>query len=1187
MTSPRFKLTAAFELRSQFKRPLIWVLALLACFMAYGWTAGINNVDAGSGTTGLKTFLNSEFTLAQQLSMTVPIIFAFFVSVAAGMVVISDDESKIGAILHATPLKAGEYLWGKFTGVMVAMGMIALLYTLTAMVFYHGVPNAEYEAFFGPFKLVAYLRPLLFIAFPSLIFVGGLSFAIGERTRKPAHVFILPVVVMFSCFFFLWSWSPVWLSPSANRILMCLDPSGYRWITETWFKVDRGAGFYNQASMHYDLPFLLSRLGLVVIGLAAVAKTLPSFEKNLRGARPTAKETKAALKGTATAVPAAAFKPLSDLGMSHWRSNVLVETWTVARFELKGLLSKPGTYLFVPIILLNVVAQSLTSVGTYDAPLLVTSGLFALNSFGRLTTLICLLLIFFLVESLHRDQASHLEGITSSTPMRTVSALSGKALANALLGVLVIALCGLFGSLAILAQGLAPVELKPLVVLYGLLMVPTLLLWVSFLTAVYSLSRSRMATYALGMAALVATGLCLNLKWVTWATNWPLWDCLLWTDLGTLQWDRDAIILNRLAALATAVFFMACAVKFSGRRERDAAATQLQLRPKAVFASCLGMLPFAALPILLIGVLSVKVGAGYQGDAAKQKAKNYWRRNVETYKGYPLATLTDVDLDLDLNPAERTFAFKGEFNVRNDQAFPLVKLPFTVRQHLRNVTWTVEGQPFLPEDRAGLHVLTIHGKPLAVGATAKIGFSGQGTINPGSSRNGGATMDFLQASGLHLNWGSMAPTLGFNGSIGIDKTNRAESKEFSESWYDGKTSTEDHLDLPFNTRLRISGPDTYQFNSVGTKTEEVVQDGRRHVRFVSDQPVGDFDVIGGRWQVQQGQGTAIYYHPSHAYNVKEMSEALDAARKYYGEWFHPYPWKELKLSEMPGYSEYAQANTTNIAFSESIGFLVRSDPKANTAFLMAAHEAAHQWWGGMVSPGDGPGSMVLNEGLSHFSTALLFEQVKGAEQRKNFLKNVEVEYTRDRQVDQEKPLTQVYGITATNRVSGYNRGAWAFYMLRELMGAEACHAGLAEIVKTYYGNTDHPALQDFLTILRKHAADPQAFDAFVQQWFFQTVLPEYRISEAKRTQRADGLWDVSFRIHNAGTGRMPLIVAVTGATADETPGAKAKELRAACTLASGESKVLHLTSSFKPELLVPDPDVKVMQLRRNVASAKF
>ena len=86
---------------------------------------------------------------------------------------------------------------------------------------------------------------------------------------------------------------------------------------------------------------------------------------------------------------------------------------------------------------------------------------------------------------------------------------------------------------------------------------------------------------------------------------------------------------------------------------------------------------------------------------------------------------------------------------------------------------------------------------------------------------------------------------------------------------------------------------------MGTKTAETEKDGRRTVVWESDFPVSFFNVIAGRWQVERGEGTAIYYYRGHPYNIGEMREALDAARRYFSEWFYPFPWHELKLSEFP------------------------------------------------------------------------------------------------------------------------------------------------------------------------------------------------------------------------------------------------------------------------------------------------
>ena len=84
----------------------------------------------------------------------------------------------------------------------------------------------------------------------------------------------------------------------------------------------------------------------------------------------------------------------------------------------------------------------------------------------------------------------------------------------------------------------------------------------------------------------------------------------------------------------------------------------------------------------------------------------------------------------------------------------------------------------------------------------------------------------------------------------------------------------------------------------------------------------------------------------------------------------PFPWEELRVTEFPYYAGYAQGFPTNISFSEEIGFLTESVDHANAAFFVTAHESAHQWWGNILMPGDGPGGNLLSEGTANFSTIL-------------------------------------------------------------------------------------------------------------------------------------------------------------------------------------------------------------------------
>jgi len=359
----------------------------------------------------------------------------------------------------------------------------------------------------------------------------------------------------------------------------------------------------------------------------------------------------------------------------------------------------------------------------------------------------------------------------------------------------------------------------------------------------------------------------------------------------------------------------------------------------------------------------------------------------------------------------------------------------------------------------------------------------------------------------------------------------------------------------------------------------------------SDYPVRLFNVVGGRWKVRRGHGTAIYYHPGHEYNLDEMIGTLDAARKYYSEWFRPFPWRELKLSEFPGLAGYAQGFPTNITFSENIGFLTKGDVKTDAVFMVTAHESAHQWWGNLLTPGKGPGGNLLSEGMAHFSTALLTEQVKGPQARMEFMKRIEEKYGDDRRADAERSLVKVDGSHEGDTTATYDKGGWVFWMMQRQLGRERMLAGLRQFMTDWGNGPDYPVLQDFTAAMRPFAPDPAAYDDFVRQWFHQVVVPEYTLADPRVTGGSGGQpWKVTVRVKNAGKGRMPVEVAAVHGdrfTGKGKPKAGYRDARTTLVLGAGEARTVEIACAFKPEKVVVDPDVQVLQLRRKAAVAKL
>ena len=111
---------------------------------------------------------------------------------------------------------------------------------------------------------------------------------------------------------------------------------------------------------------------------------------------------------------------------------------------------------------------------------------------------------------------------------------------------------------------------------------PTILVWTSFVMLLFAATGNRYTTYGLALAVMALTGWLQMRGKMNWVGNWDLWGVLRWSDLGTFELDRTALVLNRVAALGLAVLFVALTVRVFPRRDRDATRTVHRLAPGAI-----------------------------------------------------------------------------------------------------------------------------------------------------------------------------------------------------------------------------------------------------------------------------------------------------------------------------------------------------------------------------------------------------------------------------------------------------------------------------------------------------------------------------------------------------------------------------------------------------------------------------
>lgn len=1181
------------DLRENARRPLFLFWALFMALNAFLASRGnwiISSVDTSIG--GQKDWVTSEFSIAYIAALIGFFLMAFFVSIAVGMPLVRDEESGVGPLIHSTPLTTGQYIWGKFLAAYVAsLGVVAVFMGIWIF-FAHGTPNLADPEIYGPFALTNYFRPFLVFIVPAVTVAAGASFLVAAIFRRGLALFIFPVFSFFTFNTLVWFWYPSDMGPGAVRWLQWLDPSGFRWLKQNWLVVDRGLTFYNLEPVAYDVPFLVSRLLWIAVGFAFVVLAQSWFASGTMRSRMTW-----SWRWRRRTAPSVAARPvhlapaLRSLGMGNRAVGSWRATLTILRAELRELRSRGALWLFLIVIFYFSRVTFNVFTGAFGTGLMVTPGVAAVGLVGQLGVWSALMLLFYIPDSLHREEATGIAPIFRSLPVSTGAMLVGKALALVALVLAAMFASGLAAYLVVSTTSTMPFSLQPFVLVWGLLLFPSLVLWTAFVMAAYAATGSRVGAYAIGGAALFVTAWAIARGHMHWVFNWGLVGVLGWSDISVFELDRVALILNRVLVISAAALFAWLTLRLFQRRQTDRVRSpkgRLGARTPVVRAVTAVLV---AAPLLVGWMLWSEVAGGSQGARADDERKSYWRENLATWRDAPAPHLTAVDLDVELYPESRSFRVAGWYDLENRTGEPMRRFPVTGGLFWSDVSWILDGSDIQPEDRAGLFVIQPD-VPLEPGASLRLAFAYEGSWPKGPTARIPAEVEqFVLPSGVVLTgrYPDFVPVVGYLESLGIDDENRYEPED---------APLERHLGLVdgdadrswFDCRLRITAPADMTVNATGIKVGETVAGDRKTVIWESDYPIRVFNIVAGRWDVAEGEeGTAVYYHPDHSANVGVMLEAMDGARRHYSEWFHPYPWRELRLNEFPALATYAMGNATNILFSENTGFL--ADPSdTNGAFAIAAHEAAHSWFGHIVGNGGGPGGIVLSEGGAHFATLMLIEELRGPAARMEFARRLETIYGENRQPDTERPLVSTTWHRPGDFAVIYNRGAWVFWMLERQMGRESFLEGMREYFATYHLSLDHPLLPDLTGILRRHASDPETFDTVVQQFLYDTKIPEYRVAAAEK-EFAGERWVSRLRILNNGTGRIPVEVAVTaGGRRFDAAGRlrpEHEENRGWVEVGAGEESEIEIVSDFEPERVVLDPDHNVLMLQRKAASVRF
>ncbi len=326
----------------------------------------------------------------------------------------------------------------------------------------------------------------------------------------------------------------------------------------------------------------------------------------------------------------------------------------------------------------------------------------------------------------------------------------------------------------------------------------------------------------------------------------------------------------------------------------------------------------------------------------------------------------------------------------------------------------------------------------------------------------------------------------------------------------------------FGLTFRV--PDEYRVTSGGQLADERVEAGTRILRWVTAEPSRAMMAFHyGQFEVEQiaedgappiavwANSNRIGFAPGN--REETLGTLLDALRTF-GDFFGPYAFDALTVTETPGYGAQAFPGLVLLSF-QAFG-----DLNATTAAFLRAHEVAHQWWGAAVG-WETYRDQWIPEGFAHYSAALYMLHTLGepgefAEAIDTWRRDLLGEVTlgigqgrayyglsaamvRESDGHEAGPLAAGRRLASAEKpmeyqLLAYEKGALVLHMLRAMLLDPVTSADDRFLAMLRGFAQSHTGDVASTTAFEQAVSDTfgEPMDWFFDQWVYGTEVPTYR-----------------------------------------------------------------------------------------------
>ncbi len=273
--------------------------------------------------------------------------------------------------------------------------------------------------------------------------------------------------------------------------------------------------------------------------------------------------------------------------------------------------------------------------------------------------------------------------------------------------------------------------------------------------------------------------------------------------------------------------------------------------------------------------------------------------------------------------------------------------------------------------------------------------------------------------------------------------------------------------------------------------------------------------------------------PSPARNATVVAEAAARAIRTYSDWFGPYPYSKLALTQLPGRESQGWPG---LVFLSSYAFLTREDRQSLhmdamhqlIAQQVPSHEVGHQWWGDLIT-WKTYRDQWFSEGLANYCSLMILQEnnPEGFQQILEGYRRDLVKKNKDGNLPKDAGPVTLGGRLLSSRFPeayeavNYGRGTWLFHMLRSMLidaarndprhpnGEDPFLRALRKVRERYEGRAISTSelldvfAEDLPPSLRYEGK--ASLDWFLDSWVNRTSLSELELQNLKFVPTAKGV----------------------------------------------------------------------------------